>query len=390
MGKRDYYEVLGVDRAATPAEIKRAYRKLAVEHHPDRNPGDAEAEEKFKEMAEAYQVLSAPEKRAQYDRFGHHAPGIGGDSPFSGVDIEGVAEFFDSIFGDAFGGGRKRRRRRGHDIRMDVAISLEEAARGIDRDVEFIRRIPCGSCGGSGLGPEGRMEKCPSCGGSGERRFRQGFFVLSRPCGRCDGSGGIATKPCGPCEGSGTQRREETVPVSIPAGIESGSTVVVPGMGDVGRRGEPPGDLSLRVAVREHPIFRRDGDDIHVVVPVTFPQAALGAAIEVPTLWGPVDLRLKPGTQPGRTYRIRGKGIAHAGFGKGDQFVHVDVEVPELLTAEQRDLLEKLQRTFASPAGSAAGREPPRRKSFREFLKGMVGCVVCLGPIVDLVRAVAT
>jgi len=372
MPKRDYYEVLGVDRDAASAEIKRAYRKLAMEHHPDKNPGDRSAEGKFKELAEAYQVLSDPDKRANYDRFGHQAPGIGGDSPFQGVDVESVADFFESIFGDVFGGVRDRRHRRGRDVRVDIPISLEDAARGIDRDVTVPRRVPCGSCKGTGLGPGGRSETCPSCGGSGQRRFQQGFFMLMRTCQQCDGVGTIATKPCPECRGSGSVAREEKVPVSIPAGIRSGETVTLAGMGEVGPRGAPPGDLVLRVVVREHPVFVRDEDDIHVKVPVTYPQAALGGTIEVPTLWGPVELKLRPGTQPGQTYRIRAKGVAHAGFGKGDQFAHIDIEIPVSLDARQRGLIEELDRTFAE-GGRESGRAHPKRKGFLDVLKGMLG-----------------
>jgi molecular chaperone DnaJ len=372
MARRDYYEVLGVERDASPEEIKRAYRKLAVQHHPDKNPGDKDAEEKFKELAEAYQVLSEPSKRAHYDRFGHDAPGIGGASPFSDVDVESVADFFESVFGDVFGLGRDRRRHRGHDVRVDIVLELEEAAKGLEREITVPRRVSCADCGGSGVGPGGRVQPCRACGGTGQRRLQQGFFVLSRPCGSCEGTGRTVTKPCPACEGSGTVRKEEKVPVSIPAGIESGQAVVLRGAGAAGPRGVPPGDLVLRVVVREHPIYKRDGDDVHLVVPITFPQAALGATVEVPTLWGPVALKVRPGTQAGQVYVLRGKGIAHGDYGRGDEHVHVEVEVPTSLTDRQRELLEELSRSFGETEARAERPAHPHRRGFMERLKEML------------------
>lgn len=374
MERRDYYEVLGVEKDASAEEIKRAYRKLAIQYHPDKNPGDPQAEEKFKELAEAYQVLGDPEKRARYDRFGHQAATSGG-SPFADVDVQSVTEFFESIFGDVFGLGRERRRRRGRDVRVDVALDLEEAAKGVERRITVARRVSCEECGGNGAAPGAKVESCRVCGGSGQQRMQQGFFVLTRPCSRCDGAGRVPSRPCPVCEGTGTVRREEEIPISVPAGIESGQAVVLEGRGEAGPRGLPPGNLILRVIVREHPVFKRDGDDIHVVLPVTFPRAALGGTVRVPTLWGEVDLKLKPGTQPGQTYRLRGKGIARRDYGQGDQYVHIDIDVPTELTPRQREMLEELDRTLdgAGVARAHEGRTRERKGLFdrlREKLGG--------------------
>ncbi|MBI5489918.1 MAG: molecular chaperone DnaJ [Deltaproteobacteria bacterium] len=370
MPRRDYYEVLGVERDASPEELKRSYRKLAIQYHPDKNPGDPKAEERFKELAEAYQVLGDAAKRARYDRFGHAAAGGAAGSPFQDVDVQNVADFFESIFGDVLGMGRERRQRRGRDLRVDIVLDLEEAARGVDRELDLTRRVPCGTCGGSGAAEGAKSRTCATCGGSGQRRIQQGFFVLARPCNVCDGSGQVVTRPCADCEGTGTVRKEAKVPVSIPAGIESGQAVVMQGGGDAGAHGIPPGDLVLRIVVREHPVFKRDGDDVHIVFPVTFPQAALGGSVQVPTLWGDVDLKLKAGTQPGQTYRVRGKGLAHRDYGQGDQYVHVDLEVPTELTGRQRELVEELAASFGNGGGDGDARTThPKRKSFLDKLR---------------------
>jgi molecular chaperone DnaJ len=367
MAKRDYYEVLGVERDASPEQVKRAYRKLAIEYHPDRNPGDPDAEDKFKELAEAYQALGDADKRAKYDRFGHAAAGAGGGSPFRDVDVRSVADFFESVFGDVFSRvGGDPRHRRGRDVRVDITLDLDEATRGVDRDVAVPRRIPCGACDGTGAGPGGKLETCRACGGAGQKRFQQGFFVLSRPCADCDGTGRIVTRPCEECHGDGTVRREETIPVSIPPGVDSGQAVVLEGRGEAAR-GAPPGNLILRVIVREHPVFKRDGDDVHVVVPVTYPTAALGGTVEVPTLWGKADLKIQSGTQPGQVYRMRGKGISRSEFGKGDQYVHVEVEVPRSLSSRQRELMERLRDSFGSDGDNGAAH--PGRKGFLDKVR---------------------
>lgn len=375
MARRDYYEVLGVDKDASADEIKRAYRKLAIQYHPDKNPGNPEAEEKFKELAEAYQVLGDADKRKRYDRFGPQAAGGGGGSPFADVDVASVTDFFESIFGDVFGMGRERRRRRGRDLRVDVVLDLEEAAKGVDRKLEVARRVACKDCQGGGAAPGAKVETCRTCNGSGQQRMQQGFFVLARPCATCDGAGRIPTRPCPTCEGTGTVRREEEVPISVPPGIESGQAVVLEGKGEAGPHGLPPGDLVLRVIVRDHPLYKRDGDDVHVMLPVTFPKAALGGTVQAPTLWGEVDLKLKPGTQPGQTYRLRGKGIAHRDYGQGDQYVHIDIAVPEELTPRQRELIEELDRTLdgAGAAHAHDGRPRPRKGLFDKLREKLGG-----------------
>jgi molecular chaperone DnaJ len=373
MARRGYYEVLGVDKDASPEEIKRTYRKLAIQYHPDKNPGDPQAEEKFKELAEAYQVLGDPDKRAQYDRFGPQGPGIGGGSPFQDVDVQSVTDFFESVFGDVLGMGRERRRQRGRDVRVDIVLDLEEAARGVDREVEVARRVPCVTCKGSGAAAGAKVDTCSACGGSGQRRFQQGFFVLARPCNVCDGSGRVVSRPCADCEGTGTVRRDEKVPVSIPAGIESGQAVVMQGGGEAGAHGLPPGDLVLRVIIREHAVFKRDGDDVHIALPITFPQAALGGAVQVPTLWGTVELKLKPGTQPGQVYRVRGKGLAHRDYGQGDEYVHVDLEVPTRLTDRQRELVAELAAAFGDGNGAEGASAHPKRRSFLDRIREKLG-----------------
>ena len=375
MARRNYYEVLGVEKDASADEIKRAYRKLAIQYHPDKNPGNPEAEEKFKELAEAYQVLGDADKRARYDRFGPQAAGGGGGgSPFADVDVASVTDFFESIFGDVFGMGRERRRRRGRDLRVDVVLDLEEAAKGVDRKLQVARRVACPDCQGSGAAPGAKVETCRTCNGSGQQRMQQGFFVLARPCSTCDGAGRIPTRPCPTCEGTGTVRREGEVPISVPPGIESGQAVVLDGAGEAGPHGLPPGDLVLRVIVRDHPLYKRDGDDVHLVLPVTFPKAALGGTVQVPTLWGEVDLKLKPGTQPGQNYRLRGKGIAHRDYGQGDQYVHVDIAVPEELTPRQRELIEELDRTLdGAGAAHAHDGRPRQRKGLFDKLREKLG-----------------
>jgi molecular chaperone DnaJ len=266
--------------------------------------------------------------------------------------------------------GAQRRRRRGRDLRVDITLDLEEAARGVDREIDIGRRVPCGACEGSGAADGAKVERCSTCGGTGQRRIQQGFFVLARPCNTCAGTGRVVTRPCSDCEGTGSVRKDERVPVSIPAGIESGQAVVMQGGGDAGPNGIPPGDLVLRIIVREHELYKRDGDDVHIVLPVTFPQAALGGTVKIPTLWGDVDLKLKPGTQPGQTYRVRGKGLAHRDYGQGDQYVHVELDVPTELTSRQRELIQELAASLGD--GSGADASPgthPRRKGFFDKLR---------------------
>jgi molecular chaperone DnaJ len=344
MAKRDYYEVLGVARTATDAEIKRAYRSLAVKHHPDKNPDDAHAEERFKEAAEAYSVLSDSQKRAAYDRFGHQGVGAGAggfDPGFS--NIEDIFDLFG--FGDMFGqrGGRRTTVQRGADLRYDLEISLEDAASGKDEKLRIPRLERCETCDGSGAEKGTRPETCIACGGSGQTRYQQGFFSVMRTCQNCGGNGTIIKNPCKDCHGSGRIEKEKTLEIKIPAGVETGSRLRIAGEGEAGVAGGPTGDLYVVIHVAEHENFERQGANLYSAVPITFAQAALGAEIKVKTLNGEEDLKIPPGTQTGTVFRIKGEGMPVLGArGKGDLFVAVTLVTPKTLTKEQRKLLEQL------------------------------------------------
>jgi molecular chaperone DnaJ len=346
MSKRDYYEVLGVSRTATDAEIKRAYRALAVQHHPDKNPDDHTAEDKFKEAAEAYSVLSDSEKRASYDRFGHQGVGAGaGGFGFEGgfSNIDDVFDIFG--FGDLFGGGRGRRTtvQRGADLRYDLEISLEDAASGKDEKLRIPRLETCDECAGSGAEQGTQPETCITCGGSGQTRYQQGFFSVMRTCGNCQGKGNIIRTPCKKCRGAGRVEKEKTIEIKIPAGVETGSRLRVTGEGEDGVGGGPTGDLYIVIHVAEHDQFERQGTNLYSAVPVTFAQAALGAEISVRTLDGEEELKVPPGTQTGTVFRVKGKGMPNlGGRGHGDLFVAVTLVTPKTLTQEQRELLEQL------------------------------------------------
>jgi molecular chaperone DnaJ len=341
--KRDYYEVLGVSKDADADTLKRAFRKLAVQFHPDKNPGDAVAEEKFKEASEAYDALSDPQKRERYDRFGHAGmSGMGGDGGFTNVNINDI---FGEIFGDIFGGGggrgRGRVRNRGADLRYNLQLSFEEAAFGNEVTVTIPRPKRCDVCDGSGSKTKQRRT-CPTCGGAGEVRFTQGFFAVARTCTQCSGVGEVVADPCKNCRGSGKVEGKSELTVKIPAGVDNGNVIRVAGEGELGEAGGPAGDLHVMVQVKEHPIFHREENEVLCELPVTFVQAALGAELKVPTLDGPVTMKVPEGTQTGRIFRLRGKGIPHLrGGGRGDQHVRLVVETPTTLTAKQRKLLEE-------------------------------------------------
>lgn len=369
--KRDYYEVLGVGREASAAEIKSAYRKLALQYHPDKNPGDHEAEEKFKEASEAYACLSDPEKKAKYDRFGHQGNPFGegfGAGGFEGFG--GFGDIFSDIFGDVFGGAggaRRRGRHRGEDLRIDKTLTFEEAAFGTELELEFARHQPCGTCHGSGAKPGTSPQTCKLCGGSGAQRFSQGFFAVSRTCPACEGEGKVVVDKCGTCHGSGKTRTQAKVSVKVPAGVDTGTRMKLTGEGEPGPPGGVPGDLYLVLDVEEHPIFVRDDKDIYCEIPISFAQAALGGSIEVPTLDGKVQMQLPAGTQTGKVFRLRGKGVpALHGYGRGDQRVRVVVETPTSLTKKQRELLE----AFAQEAGEDSH---PQGKSFLGKVKDLFG-----------------
>ncbi|HEY8496352.1 MAG TPA: molecular chaperone DnaJ [Limnochordales bacterium] len=384
--KRDYYEVLGVSRDATQDEIKRAYRKLARQYHPDVNKDDPQAEEKFKEINEAYRVLSDPKTREQYDRFGHAAfdgpngagpggfgPGGFGDfGPFGAGGFDPFGDLFGDLF-DVFTGGRRQRSRgpvRGRDIEMEIDVEFKEAAFGAEKTIEVDRIEVCSRCHGNGAEPGTPIQTCPECKGTGEVRHVRatafGQFVNIVACPRCRGEGKWAATPCRECGGACHVRRRRRISVKIPAGVDSGNRILLRGEGEAGLRGGPPGDLYLYVRVRPHPIFVRDGDNVICEVPISFVQAALGDEIEVPTLEGTYKLKIPEGTQPGAEFRIRGQGIPRmGGYGRGDQIVRVRVEVPRRLTPRQKELL----REFARENGGA----PPGSKNFFERVRDTLG-----------------
>ena len=346
--KRDYYEVLGVERSVSAQELKSAYRKVALQYHPDRNPGNHEAEEKFKEATEAYEVLSDSDKRARYDRFGHAGTGFEGfgSGGFSSVNLN---EIFGEIFGDIFGGRQRQRggRQRGADLQYNLEISFEEAAFGCEVRVPIPRPRSCEPCKGTGS-KDGQARTCPTCGGAGELRFTQGFFAVSRTCNACGGAGKVIVDPCGACGGRGRVDSRVELTVNIPAGVDTGTRVRVAGQGEPGEAGGPPGDLYVVTHVREHALFARDGTEVFLEVPITFTQAALGATIEVPTLDGKQKLKIPPGTQSMKVIPMKGRGIPHLhGGGRGHMHVRVRVETPTDLNREQRALLER----FAELAG---------------------------------------
>ena len=379
--KRDFYEVLGVSKTATDEELKKAYRKLAKKYHPDMNPGDKEAEAKFKEVNEAYEVLSDKDKRAKYDQFGHAgvdpnfgAGGYGGGG-FDMGDID-LGDLFGSFFGGGFGGGgfggqqRANAPQRGESLRANLTISFEEAAFGCKKEIELSRTEECQDCHGSGCQPGTTAEVCPDCRGAGVVRIQRGgggfAFTSTAPCQRCRGTGKIVHspckscggkgriihQPCKDCRGTGTVRKRKTIQASIPAGIDNGQTISIRGQGHAGKNGGPAGDLLITITVRPHELFRREGTSVLCEAPITFTQAVLGAELEIPTIDGKVKWTLPAGTQPGTTFRLKGKGIPNLqGRGRGDQYVTVKVKVPTGLTGEQKEAL----RAFGAAMGEAVG-----------------------------------
>ena len=358
MSDRDYYEVLGVSRTAGDPEVKSAYRKLALKFHPDRNPGNTQAEERFKEAAEAYAVLADQEKRRLYDRFGR--AGVGTSATGGGFDptifsdfgdiLGGLGDFFG--FGDAVGGGGRRSGpRRGSDLRYDLEITFDEAAHGSATTVQIPREETCATCSGSGAAKGTSPTTCSRCQGRGQVRYQQGFLIVARTCDRCRGSGHTIDSPCPQCHGAGRLIQEKKLTVKIPPGIEAGQRLRLPGEGEHGTTGGPPGDLYVVVHVQDHPIFVRDGDDLHCDMAVSFPTLALGGDITVPTLDGEETLKIPEGTQPNTRLLVRNLGVPNvSGRGRGDLYVRVQVVVPRQLTSEQRSLLENLGRQFPAPA----------------------------------------
>lgn len=356
--KRDYYEVLGVDKNASEDEIKRAYKKLARKYHPDMNPGDKEAEEKFKEINEANEVLSDPEKKASYDQFGFAGTdpnyGAGQGGGFGGFDFGDLGDIFGSFFGGGFGGQQQRRNgpQRGESIRVSVSLSFTEAAFGCEKELTVERMEQCATCKGSGCAPGTTPEVCPECHGSGvvqtRRQTPMGVFASSNPCRKCGGTGRIIHQPCPDCHGCGFTRKRKTIKVSIPAGIDHGQTISLRGQGHAGKNGGPAGDLLVTVMVQPHDVFRRDGTAVFCEAPITFTQAVLGAELEIPTIDGKVKYTIPEGTQTGTVFRLKGKGIPVLnGRGRGDQYVTVTIETPRNLNREQKDALRKFSETLS-------------------------------------------
>ena len=343
--KRDYYEVLGVSKGAEVGEIKKAYRRLAMDHHPDRNPGDHKAEERFKELAEAYQVLSDPEKRQLYDRFGHAGPRQAGFEGFGGV--EDILSHFAEFFGGGFGFGAARTRgprvEQGEDIQLEMTLEFSEAAAGCNKTIEVHRRVYCTTCSGSGAKAGSSPSTCGTCGGRGQVAHNQGIFMIATTCPTCRGRGKVVKDRCGDCKGSGTTEKSESVTVTIPAGIDDGQTLRVPGKGEAGPSGGPAGHLYVHFHVEPDPRWEREGDNLLTEINLTYAQAALGTRVMVPTLEGETDLHVDEGTQPGTIRVLRGRGVPNVhGRGKGDLLVRLNVVVPKKLSAEQKRLLEEL------------------------------------------------
>lgn len=367
MAKRDYYEVLGIPKSAEEREIKKAYKRLAMKYHPDRNPGDEGAEAKFKEVKEAYEILSDGQKRAAYDQYGHGAfeqGGMGSGGFGGGADFNDI---FGDVFGDIFGGGRRQRAARGSDLRYNMELTLEEAVRGVSKEIRIPVLQECEVCHGSGAKAGSQPQTCPTCRGAGQVQMRQGFFTVQQPCPTCHGRGTIIKDPCKACHGHGRVEKAKTLSVKIPAGVDTGHRVRLVGEGEAGEHGAPAGDLYVQVAIKPHHIFERDGDNLYCEVPINITMAALGGEIEVPTLDGRVKLKIPAGTQTGKLFRMPGKGVKSLRGGRqGDLLWRVVVETPVNLDSKQEELLRQLADTFHGP--SAEGNSP-RAKSFFDGVK---------------------
>lgn len=362
--KRDYYEILGVKREATADEIKKVYRKLALKHHPDKNQGDGDAEEKFKEINEAYSVLSDEEKRAAYDRFGHEGAGAYASGAGGGF---GFSDIFSDFFGDMFSqSNKKTRRKKGEDLKYGIRLQFEESLFGVSKPVKYNRYETCSSCDGTGAKKGTKKAVCPVCKGTGEIRQQQGFFSISRTCYKCNGEGEIVENPCPACKGEGRVIKERKLDIKIPAGIDDGNRLKVSGEGSSGIYGGPNGDLYVDITVEPHSIFKRQGNDIFVSIPVSFSQAALGCELEVPTVDGKSQLKILPGTQSGTQFTLKGKGAPRLNGGiRGNEYINVVIETPTNLTSKQKKLFEEL-------AAENKEETHPLKKSFMDKLKSFI------------------
>ncbi|WP_413285024.1 molecular chaperone DnaJ [Vibrio sp. MA40-2] len=372
MSKRDFYEVLGVSRDASERDIKKAYKRLAMKFHPDRNQDDSQAGEKFKEVKEAYEVLTDSQKKAAYDQYGHAAfeqGGMGGG--FGGGQGADFGDIFGDVFGDIFGGGRRgggqSRAQRGADLRYNMELSLEDAVRGCDKEIEIPTLVECEVCHGSGAKEGSSAQTCSTCHGHGQVQMRQGFFAVQQTCPTCNGKGQIIKDPCNSCHGQGRKQKTKTLNVKIPAGVDTGDRIRLSGEGEAGEHGAPAGDLYVQVHVREHNIFERDGNNLFCEVPVSFTQAALGGEVEVPTLDGRVSLKVPEETQTDRLFRMRGKGVKGVrGGGVGDLIVKLVVETPVKLSSRQKDLLREFEETCSGDAGN---KHKPKSEGFFNGVK---------------------
>ena len=366
MAKRDYYEILGINRDASDDEIKKAYRKLAMKHHPDRNPDNPKSEEQFKEAKQAYEILSDGQKRAAYDQYGH----AGVDQQAGGAGMGGFADAFSDIFGDIFGGGQRGGGRsnvyRGADLRYNLEVSLEDAARGTETRIRIPTMVACEACDGSGAKKGTSPKTCPTCGGHGQVRMQQGFFSIQQTCPKCHGTGRYVADPCGTCQGAGRVKQHKTLSVKIPSGIDEGDRIRLSGEGEPGVNGGPPGDLYVQIHLKAHGVFQRDHDDLHCEMPVSFATAALGGEIEIPTLDGVAKLKVPAETQTGKVFRLRGKGIKGVrSIAHGDLLCHVVIETPVSLTDRQKELLQE----FEEISQGNAKRHSPRAQGWMDRVK---------------------
>jgi molecular chaperone DnaJ len=373
MAQRDYYEILGVKKDASEADIKKAYRRLAMKHHPDRNPDDKDSEHHFKEAKEAYEILSDSEKRAAYDQFGHagvQGHGAGGRGGFGGGAADAFSDIFGDMFGDIFGGGRRggrgQRVYRGADLRYELALDLEQAVFGDTVTVRVPTLTRCDVCDGSGAKQGSKPQTCPTCAGQGQVRMQQGFFSIQQPCPRCHGSGTVIADPCPKCHGQGRVEERKTLSVKVPAGVDTGDRIRLSGEGEAGPQGGPAGDLYVEIHVRKHPIFEREGADLACEIPLPFATAVLGGEIDVPTLNGRVSLKIPAETQTGKVFRLRGKGVKPVrGGATGDLLCRIEIETPVHLTREQKELLKQ----FETSIRANGAKHSPREGSWLEGVK---------------------